>query len=116
MLGLLDHICERKAPVDANSSTRPAALPERVTFIWTCRNAAHFQLMSERLQAASRYLTLPEPSNLPTFTSVAPLAGIGCTGDEWHHILTRDCNLRQRLTLPLDWLHVSRSGHKPGRS
>ena len=54
MLGLLSALRERRHEAEFHGSITAPSVPQKVFFVWACRNAQEFDLLDELLLAESR--------------------------------------------------------------
>ena len=54
MLGLLAVLCDRHIAAESNGRVTGFTPPEKVVFVWACRNSVEFELLDEELLAEAR--------------------------------------------------------------
>lgn len=54
MLGLLSALRERRHEAEFHGSITAPSVPQKVVFVWACRNAQEFDLLDDLLLAESR--------------------------------------------------------------
>ena len=54
MLGVLAALRERRASAQYHGSITSQPVPEKVLFVWACRNSAEFDMLDEQLLHEAR--------------------------------------------------------------
>ena len=60
MLGLLAALREKRSSAEFHGSVTGPSVPQKVVFVWACRNASEFAMLDEHLLAESEYARFPD--------------------------------------------------------